>query len=142
MIIIIIIALVGILIYFVTKKNEHTSITSIQSSTTSTANVQTNQTLQKFQSKISDLPFPDRIDAIVWHIKAIDKGLSNNDFQLANLSYAKLIESIRQQNVTENGKFEEHLQTIRKEYDEFRKYYKLEYSNNKIVIRKALPIFV
>lgn len=128
MTVIIIIAVVGLLIYFGTrKKSEQTFIDNKQSSNSSTASGQTNSTRQKFQSKISDLPFPDRIDAIVWHIKAIDKGLANNDLDLANLSYAKLIESIRQQNVTENGNFEDHLQTIRKEYDEFRAYYGLEY---------------
>ena len=128
MTIIIIIAVVGLLIYFGTrKKSEQTFIDNNRSSNTSIASGQTNSTRQKFQSKIADLPFPDRIDAIVWHIKAIDKGLANSDLELANLSYAKLIESIRQQNVTENGSFEDHLQTIRKEYDEFRAYYELEY---------------
>lgn len=128
MTIFIIIAVVGLLIYFGTrKKSDQTFVDNRQSSNSSTTNGQTNSTRQKFQSKISNLPFPDRIDAIVWHIKAIDKGLANNDLELANLSYAKLIESIRQQNVTENGTFEDHLQTIRKEYDEFRTYYGLEY---------------
>ncbi|OYQ48230.1 hypothetical protein CHU92_00805 [Flavobacterium cyanobacteriorum] len=128
MTVIIIIAVVGLLIYFGTrKKSEQTFIDNRQSSNTSTASGQTNSTRQKFQSKISDLSFPDRIDAIVWHINAIDNGLANNDLDLANLSYAKLIESIRQQNVIENGNFEDHLQTIRKEYDEFRAYYGLEY---------------
>ena len=128
MTVIIIIAVVGLLIYFGTrKKSEQTFVDNKQSSQTSKTSSQTSSTRQKFKSKISGLPFPDRIDAIVWHIKAIDKGLVNNDLDLANLSYAKLIESIRQQNVTENGNFEDHLQTIRKEYDEFRAYYGLEY---------------
>ncbi len=128
MTVIIIIAVVGILIYFGTrKKNEETFIDNNQSSNASTTSCQTDSTRQKFQSKILDLPFPDRIDAIVWHSKAIDKGLTSGDLELANLSYAKLIESIRQQNVTENGNFEDHLQTIRKEYDEFRAYYRFEY---------------
>lgn len=128
MTVIIIIAIVGLIIYLWTRKNsDQTFIDDDQSSNTSTASGRKNSTRQKFQSKISDLPFPDRIDAIVWHTKAIDKGLANGDLELANLSYAKLIESIRQQNVTENGTFEDHLQTIRKEYDEFRAYYKLEY---------------
>ncbi len=128
MTVIIIIAVVVLLIYFGTrKKTEQNSVDNRTNSNTSTSSKQTNSTRQKFQSKISDLPFPDRIDAIVWHIKAIDKGLASDDLELANLSYAKLIESIRQQNVTENGTFEDHLQTIRKEYDEFRAYYGLEY---------------
>jgi len=128
MTVIIIIAVVGLLIYFGTrKKSEQTFIDNNRSSNTSTASGQTNSTRQKFQSKIADLPFPDRIDAIVLHIKSIDKGLANGDLEIANLSYAKLIESIRQQNVTENGSLEDHLQTIRKEYDEFRAYHGLEY---------------
>lgn len=128
MTIIIIIAVVGLLIYFGTrKKTNQTFADNKTGSITSTANSQTNSKRQEFQSKISDLPFPDRIDAIVWHIKAIDKGLANGDLDFANLSYAKLIESIRQQNITENGAFEDHLQTIRKEYDEFRAYSGLEY---------------
>lgn len=81
----------------------------------------------KFKSKISNIHFPDRIDTIVWHIKAIEKGLSNSDLNLVNLSYAKLIESIRQQNINEKGKYDEHLKTVREEYDEFRKKYKMEY---------------
>ena len=128
MTIIIIITVVGLLIYFGTrKKTEKNSVDNKSNSNTSTSSKQTNSTRQKFQSKISDLPFPDRIDAIVWHIKAIDKGLASDDLELVNLSYAKLIESIRQQNVTENETFEDHLQTIRKEFDEFRVYYGLEY---------------
>lgn len=124
----IIIAVVGLLIYFGTrKKTDQTFAENRKNSNTSTTNIQTSSTQQKFQSKVSQLPFPDRIDAIVWHIKAIDKGLANNDLELVNLSYAKLIESIRQQNITEKGNFEDHLQTIRKEYDEFRAYYGLEY---------------
>jgi tetratricopeptide (TPR) repeat protein len=128
MTVIIIIAVVGLLIYLGTrKKSEPTFVDKKQGSQTSKTSSQTSSTRHKFQSKISDLPFPDRIDAIVWHIKAIDKGLSSGDLELANLSYAKLIESIRQQNVTEKGSFEEHLKTIRKEYEEFRTFYGLEY---------------
>ena len=117
----IIIAVVGLLIYFGTrKKTDQTFAENRKNSNTSTTNIQTSSTQQKFQSKVSQLPFPDRIDAIVWHIKAIDKGLANNDLELVNLSYAKLIESIRQQNITEKGNFEDHLQTIRKKNEEFR----------------------
>ena len=128
MTIIIIISVVGLLIYFGTrKKTDQTFTDKKQVSHNSKTNSQTNSIRQKFQSKISDLPFPDRIEAIVWHIKAIDKGLASGDLELSNLSYAKLIESIRQQNISENGTFEDHLQSIRKEYDEFRVYYELEY---------------
>lgn len=125
MTVIIIIAVVGLLIYFGTrKKSQQTFVDNRQGATT---NNQTNSARQKFQSKISSLPFPDRTDAIVWHINAIDRGLTTGDFELTNLSYAKLIESIRQQNINENGNFTDHLQVIRKEYDEFRTYYGLAY---------------
>lgn len=125
---IIIAVVVGLLIYFGTrKKSEQTFVENKSTPKSSTSGSQINSTRQKFQSKISEIPFPDRINAIVWHINAIDKGLANGDLNLANLSYAKLIESIRQQNVNENGSFEDHLQTIRKEYEEFRNYYGLDY---------------
>jgi|GEM_PF-2709309 len=84
-------------------------------------------TRQKFQSKISEIPFPTRVDTIVWHIKAINKGLATGDLNLANLSYAKLIESIRQQNVNEQGNLEDTLQIIREEYEQFLKIYGLDY---------------
>lgn len=82
---------------------------------------------QKFQSKISELQFPDRVETIVWHINAINKALSTGDLNLANLSYAKLIESIRQQNVNEKNNYEFELKAIREEYEEFRNIYGLEY---------------
>lgn len=82
---------------------------------------------QSFQSKLNNLHFPDRVEAIVWHINAISKGLSTGDLNLANLSYAKLIESIRQQNVNEKNNYEFELKAIRDEYEEFRNTYGLEY---------------
>lgn len=82
---------------------------------------------QNFQSKLNDLHFPDRVEAIVWHINAISKGLSTGDLNLANLSYAKLIESIRQQNVNEKNNYDFELKAIRDEYEEFRNTYGLEY---------------
>lgn len=82
---------------------------------------------KSFKSKLSNLPFPDRTEVIVWHTNAIDKGLRNGDFNLANLSYAKLVESIRQQNITEKGKYDDHLNIIRKEYEEFRSSFNLQY---------------
>lgn len=125
MTVIIIIAVVGLLIYLVTrKKSQQIFVDNRQSSAT---NGQTNSARQKFQSKISNLPFPDRTDAIVWHINAIDRGITTGDLEFTNLSYAKLIESIRQQNINENGNFTDHLLVIRKEYDEFRTYYGLAY---------------
>ena len=57
---------------------------------------------------------------MVWHIKAIDKALASGDLNLANLSYAKLIESIRQQNIIEKGKYEDALKTIQKNMKNFK----------------------
>ncbi|MNQ27229.1 hypothetical protein D3C85_404830 [compost metagenome] len=125
MTVIIIIAVVGLLIYFGTrKKSQQPFVDNRQGATT---NNQTNSARQKFQSKISSLPFPDRTDAIVWHINAIESGLTNGDLEFSNLSYAKLIESIRQQNINENGNLAGHLQIIQKEYDDFITYYGLAY---------------
>lgn len=87
----------------------------------------TESTNQKFTSKVSSHIFPDRVETIVWHINAIDKSLSNGDLNLANLSYAKLIESIRQQNINEPGVYESNLKAIQDEYKEFRSFYKMEY---------------
>ncbi len=104
---------VGLVIYLLTKKKSDTKNTGQQSN--------------EFQSKINQLYFPDRVDTIKWHIDAIDKGFKNGDLGLVNLSYAKLIESIRQQNENEKGNYEDALKTIKDEYTEFRNIYKLEY---------------
>lgn len=122
---IIIIVVVGLLIYFLTRKKSQQPFVDRKQG--STANDQTNSIQQKFYSKVSSLSFPNRTDAIVWHINAIDRGLATGDLEFTNLSYAKLIESIRQQNINENGNFADHLQVIRKEYDNFRTYYGLAY---------------
>lgn len=82
---------------------------------------------QEFKSPSVTTPFPDRRNDIIWHTKSIDKALTNEDLNLANLSYAQLIESIRQQNINENGRLEELLLTTRKEYEEFRNNFGLEY---------------
>lgn len=113
----IIIAVIGLLIFLGTRKKKPQP----------TPTFQTGSTTKTFQSRISQLQFPDRVDAIVWHIKAIDRGLAEGDLSLANLSYAKLIESIRQQNENEKGKYEDSLKAIRDEYEQFRQTYGMEY---------------
>ena len=130
MTLIIIITVVGLLIYFLKRKKGNSPFDTEDSSITSTVKTKVNLTQQKFQSKISELPFADRIDAIVWHIKAIENGLANGNLDHANLSYAKLIESIRQQNITENGIFEDHLQKIKKERE------RVVYLNNDQTVSK------
>ena len=73
------------------------------------------------------MPFPDRINNINWHMNAISKGFKNNDLELVNLSYAKLIESIRQQNINDKNEFANHIEFVRNEYEEFRKDFGFEY---------------
>lgn len=80
-----------------------------------------------FQSKLSGIKFPDRINTIDWHNQKIQQGLRTGDIDLANLSYAKLYESIRQQNVNDNGEFNDVLEVIKQEYKEFREYFQVEY---------------
>ncbi len=82
---------------------------------------------KNFKPTVAELAFPDRVDAIVWHLNAIDKGFRNKDFELVNLSYAKLIESIRQENVNEKGVYSDNLESVRSEYKEFREAYGFEY---------------
>ncbi len=128
MIPVIIIAIIGLIIFLaIRKKKELHPNTNSKTTYQNSPSSPTTQAKQKFQSKISTLPFPDRIDALVWHINAIEKGLSIGDLDLANLSYAKLIESIRQQTITEKGKFDDALNAIRDEYTVFRNIYGLEY---------------
>ncbi len=80
-----------------------------------------------FSSKLNSLPFPDRVDNINWHMNAISKGFKSNDLELVNLSYAKLIESIRQQNINDKNEFANHIEFVRNEYEEFRKDFGFEY---------------
>ena len=80
-----------------------------------------------FQSNLSKMRFPDRIYAIDWHNQKIQQGLETGNTELVNLSYAKLYESIRQQNLNENGSYDDILQVIAKEYQEFRDYFQVEY---------------
>lgn len=112
MTIILIVLAVGLVIYLLTKKKSDTK-TTVQKG-------------NKFQSKLNQLYFPDRVDTIKWHIDAIDKGFKNGDLGFVNLSYAKLIENIRQQNENENGNYEDVLKTIMDEYTEFRNIYGLQ----------------
>lgn len=82
---------------------------------------------RRFRPSISKMRFPDRNEAIVWHSNAIEKGFFQNNLELVNLSYAKLIESIRQQNINEPEKYNDLLEAVRAEYNQFRKEYQLGY---------------
>jgi hypothetical protein len=80
-----------------------------------------------FESRILSKPFPDRLQTIQFHASAIKRGFANGDLALVNLSYAKIIEAVRQQNLKEKGAYEEYLTVARQEYDDFRSVYKFEY---------------
>lgn len=71
--------------------------------------------------------FPDRTDAIKFHKQSILKALAGGDVELANLSFAKLVESVRQQNINLGGSLDNELVLLRKIYDSFRMEYHLEY---------------
>jgi hypothetical protein len=124
---IILILIAVLLIYFGTKRLKKTRSDNEEKNSASSNSTNSDATNKKFQSQIGNLQFPDRIAAIDWHIIAINKGLANGELDFTNLSYAKLIESIRQQNENESGAFEDFLYAIRTEYDEFRKLHELQY---------------
>lgn len=71
--------------------------------------------------------YPDREFEINFLTKTVNKLMADGNMELANLNYAKLIESIRQQNVTTNGRLEDLLRTTRKDYQEFIEKNNLEY---------------
>jgi len=83
--------------------------------------------IKKSQIKNPSQPNIDRTDAMIWHTKKIQEGLDSGNLELVNLSYAKLIESIRQQNP---NKFENHkqfLNDVEEEYENFRITYNFNY---------------
>ena len=79
------------------------------------------------QSNAEMTPFPDRHKLINWQIDKLEQAISNGDVNLVNKLYAGLIELVRQQNINKKGELDDYLKTIRKEYDEFRMKYNLEY---------------
>lgn len=85
----------------------------------------TNTIPNNLQLKIKSVQFPEIVDEIDWHINEIDNAIKSNDYSLADLYYAKLIESIRQQNVNEKGKYDDTLRTFRFEHESFRQLYNI-----------------
>lgn len=116
-----IIVIVFVILVFIGRKQEKKKKSSVKTQPIK------EPTKNSFNSKLSSIKFPDRINAIDWHNQKIQQGLRTGDIELSNLSYAKLYESIRQQNVNDNGEFEDILQAVGKEYKEFREYYQVEY---------------
>ncbi len=86
-----------------------------------------NNSTNKSESTISELEFPDRNPAIDWHFQAIQKGIQEGNFELVNLSYAKLIESIRQQSINQPNEYDDLLNSVRQEYEVFRTHHNFEY---------------
>jgi hypothetical protein len=128
MLIIIILALSGLLIYFV-KRNKNSVNKSGKKSATfgPTSTNPTNSDGVKFEFRILEMQFPGRDSNIAWHKNAIIRGFADGDLSLVNLSYAKIIERLRQQNVNERGKYETMLETARREYEQFRITYNMQY---------------
>ena len=121
--VIIIIVIVFVVLYYI-GKNKQKNQPEKKNLSKKKPSLQSNPS---FQSKLSSIKFPDRINAIDWHNQKIQQGLKTGDIDLANLSYAKLYESIRQQNVNDNGEFNDILEVIKQEYKEFREYFQVEY---------------
>lgn len=80
-----------------------------------------------FSSEINK--FPDRTEAIKFHKQSVLNALATGNIELANLSFAKLVESIRQQNINSGGSLDTELALIREIYDSFRMEYHMEYPN-------------
>ncbi|MFC4633476.1 hypothetical protein ACFO3O_06135 [Dokdonia ponticola] len=119
----IIIGIVIVVLYYI-GKNKQKNESEKKSSLSNKPSLKSNP---PFLSKLSTIKFPDRINAIDWHNQKIQQGLKTGDIDLANLSYAKLYESIRQENVNDNGEFKDILEVINQEYKEFREYFQVEY---------------
>lgn len=81
----------------------------------------------KNESTQTITPFPDRNKLIEWTIAKIETSIEKGDVELVNKQYAGLIELVRQQNINTNGALDDYLNTIRDEYESFRKTYNLEY---------------
>lgn len=110
---IIIIAVVGLILFLVTRKKNENPFPTV-------SNLQ-NQFTFKAVKEIRG------IDLIPFHINNLEKAFARGDFNIVNLSYAKIIEIVRQKNVDAKGKHEEILKSLRNEYEQFRQSHGLEY---------------
>ena len=70
-----------------------------------------------FSSEINK--FPDRTEAIKFHKQSVLNALATGNIELANLSFAKLVESIRQQNINSGGSLDTELALIKEIYYSF-----------------------
>jgi hypothetical protein len=99
--------------------------------------IKINHPQSKFESKISQIQLP-KIELINWHIKAIETGFVNGDLNQINLSYAKLIESVRQENLKKGNNYETELRLIIEEYDNFRQLYGVVYPSQFLPASKKI----
>ena len=104
----------GFFIFLATRKKKEKSISTNENTTAHINNLKIVRTF----SGINLIPF---------HIKTLEKAYEKKDWNLANLSYAKIIEIVRQKNINEKGKLENNLKTLREEYEQFRQAHDLEY---------------
>lgn len=128
MLIIILLALTGLFIYFI-KRNKKT-VNKPDKNIVTFKPISTNPTNSdevKFEFQVLEMQFPDRDSNITWHKNAIIRGFADGDLSLVNLSYAKIIESLRQQNLNERGAYDAMLEAVRREYEQFMVTYNMQY---------------
>lgn len=82
---------------------------------------------RKLDYSIELAKFPDRTDAILFHKQAVLNAVNAGNLETANLSFAKLVESVRQQNANLDGAIASDLDLLRRLYDSFREEYGLQY---------------
>ncbi len=80
--------------------------------------------------------FPDRTAEIIIHKGNAYKALRESNFDRARDSFFRWVESVRQQNINTNGKFEKELEEAKKEYSEFVKQDPLYIEICKIILLK------
>lgn len=104
-------------------------IQSANTDSSSKNGVDASKTIGKSENEYNiDLTiFPDRTDAIAFHKITFAKACQERNFKQANLSFAKLIESYRQQNINEQGRYDDMLARLMTDYDKFRAIFGLEY---------------
>jgi hypothetical protein len=116
-IILIIVIGLAVIIFWMSKSKKTDSINAIP----------TTEKLQRLDVASELDKFPDRTDAILFHKQSILKAVAAGNFELANLSFAKLVESVRQQNINLDGMIDKEHTLIREIYKSFREKYRLEY---------------
>lgn len=127
-ILIIIAALIGILVFYFRKKKARALLQGQPATQKHAASpAQTKTANPVFQSKLMETPFPDRTQSMIWHSQAIQRGLKDGDLNFVNLSFAKLVESIRQQMINEGEGLRDYFDAVAREYDSFRETYGLAY---------------